>query len=37
MPQPFELVSGRRKFFGPTLVKEAEERVEAIKENLKAA
>jgi hypothetical protein len=28
---------GERKFFGPTLVKEAEERVEAIKENLKAA
>jgi hypothetical protein len=27
---------GERKFFGPTLVKEAEERVEVIKENLKA-
>jgi hypothetical protein len=28
---------GERKFFGPNLVKEAEERVEVIKENLKAA
>jgi hypothetical protein len=28
---------GERKFFGPNLVKEAEERVEMIKENLKAA
>jgi hypothetical protein len=28
---------GERKFFGPALVKEAEERVEVIKENLKAA
>jgi hypothetical protein len=27
---------GERKFFGPSLVKEAEERVEVIKENLKA-
>jgi hypothetical protein len=28
---------GERKFFGPNLVKEAEEKVEVIKENLKAA
>jgi hypothetical protein len=28
---------GERKFFGPNLVKEAQERVEVIKENLKAA
>jgi hypothetical protein len=28
---------GERKLFGPNLVKEAEERVEVIKENLKAA
>jgi transposase InsO family protein len=28
---------GERKFFGPNLVREAEERVEVIKENLKAA
>jgi hypothetical protein len=28
---------GERKFIGPNLVKEAEERVEVIKENLKAA
>jgi hypothetical protein len=28
---------GERKFFGPNLVKETEERVEVIKENLKAA
>jgi hypothetical protein len=28
---------GERKFFGPNLVKEAEERVEVINENLKAA
>jgi hypothetical protein len=28
---------GERKFFGPNLVKEADERVEVIKENLKAA
>jgi hypothetical protein len=28
---------GERKFFEPNLVKEAEERVEVIKENLKAA
>jgi hypothetical protein len=27
---------GERKFFGPNLVREAEERVEVIKENLKA-
>jgi hypothetical protein len=28
---------GERKFFGPNLVKEAEERVEVIKQNIKAA
>jgi hypothetical protein len=28
---------GERKFFGPNLVKETEERVEVIKENVKAA
>jgi hypothetical protein len=38
MPHPFKLVTSRRgKFFGPNLVKEAEERVEVIKENLQAA
>jgi hypothetical protein len=38
MPHPFELVkAGERTFFGPDLVKDAEEEVKVIRENLKLA